>query len=107
MLRLRSLSRQVKTVPMEVSSRAKVRDLARRVPRTRSESSQDVYESDGRVLKGSEELGSCGVRDGSTLPVAWRLRGGGRNKGMMPGGGLKKTQKKEEQRGQSTTDKVQ
>ena len=35
---------------------------------------------EGKVLKGSEELARCGVRDGSTVQVASRLRGGGRHK---------------------------
>ena len=34
----------------------------------------------GRVLKGNEELGICGVRDGSTVQVVRRLRGGGKHK---------------------------
>ena len=38
------------------------------------------------MLKGSEELESCGVRDGSAVQVVRKLRGGGRNKGKMPGG---------------------
>ena len=46
-----------KTIPMEVSLDAKVRDVARRVQRSRNENDQDVYVmSDGRVLKASEEL---------------------------------------------------
>ena len=48
-----------KTVLMEVSSKVKVRDVARRVLRT-GESDQDVYVlSEGRMLEGSEEMGSC------------------------------------------------
>ena len=56
-----------KTVAMEVSLDAKVCDVATGVLRSRSEDDQDMHVvSDGRVLKGTEELGSCGVRDGST-----------------------------------------
>ena len=32
------------------------------------------------MLKGSEELGSCGVRDGSTVQVVRRMRGGEKHK---------------------------
>ena len=47
-----------KTVSMEVSPKDKVHDVAKKILRTGSESDQDVYvTSDGRVLKGSEELG--------------------------------------------------
>ena len=64
-----------KTVLMEVSSKVKVR-VARRVLRT-GESDQDVYvTSEGRMLEGSEETGSCGVRDGNTVQVVRKLRGG-------------------------------
>ena len=59
-----------KTVAMEVSLDAKVRDEARRVLRSGSEDDQDMYVvGDGWVLKGNEELGICGVRDGSTVQV--------------------------------------
>ena len=95
-----------KTVAMEVSLDAKVRDVARRVLRSGSEDHQDMYVvSDGRVLKGNEELGSCGVRDGSTVQVVRRLRGGGRSKGKVPSGGKKKSPKKVEQNDQSTKEK--
>ena len=82
-----------KTVSMEVSPKAKVLDVARRTLRTRSERSQDVY------------VTSDGVRDGSTVQIVRRLRGGGRNKGKMLGGGKKKTPKKAEHSDQSTTEK--
>ena len=90
----------------EESSKVKVRDVARGVLRT-GESDQDVYvTSEGRMLEGSEELGSCGVRDGSTVQVVRKLRGGGRSKGKMPSGGKRKTSpKKVEQSDQSTTEK--
>ena len=40
------------------------------VLRSGSEDEQDIFVvSDGRVLKGNEELGICGVRDGSTVQV--------------------------------------
>ena len=66
---------------MEAYPKDKFHDVAKKILRTGSESDQDVYVTiGGRVLKGSEELGSCGVRDGSTVQVVRRLRGGGRHK---------------------------
>ena len=95
-----------KTVAMEVSLGAKVRNVARRVLRSGSEDDQDMYVvSDGRVLKGNEELGSCGVRDGITVQVVRRLRGGGRSKGKVPSGGKKNSPKKVEQNDQSMKEK--
>ena len=89
-----------KRVPMEVSSKVKVRDVARRVLRT-GESEQDVYVmSDGRMLKASDELRSCGVRAGSTVQVVRKLRGGGRSKGKMLSGGKKKSPKKVQHEGE-------
>ena len=65
-----------RTVPMEVSLDAKVREIAGRVLRGGSEDDQDVYVmSDGRVLQVSDDLRSCGVRDGSAVQVIRRLRG--------------------------------
>ena len=56
--------------PMEACPKDKVHDVAKKILGTGSESDQDVYVTiGGRVLKGSEELGSCGVRDGSTVQV--------------------------------------
>ena len=66
-----------KAVAMEVSPKDKVQKILN----TTSGSDQDVYVScDGRVLRGSEELGSCGVRDGTAVQVVSRLRGGGRHR---------------------------
>ena len=92
-----------RTVPMEVSLDAKVRDVARRVLRSGSEDDQDVYViSDGRVLKASDESRCCGVRDWSTMQVVRRLRAGGRNKSKTPGRGKKKSPKRVQQSDQST-----
>ena len=94
-----------KAVAMEVSLDAQVRDVARSVLSSGSEYDQDMYVvSDGRVLKGNEELGNCGVRDGSTVQVVRRLRRGGRSKGKVPSGG-NKSPKKVEQNDQSTKEK--
>ena len=46
-----------------------------------SRSDRDVYvTSGGRILKGSDKLKSCEVRDGSTVQVMRRMRGGGKHK---------------------------
>ena len=55
----------------------KVDDIVKKIPI----SDQDVYvTSEGRVLRGGDELTKCGVRDGCTVEVMRRLRGGGRHK---------------------------
>ena len=62
-----------KTSAMEM----KMSDIMKKIPI----SGQDVYvTSAGRVLRGGEELKRSGVRDGSTVHVMSRLRGGGRHK---------------------------
>ena len=70
-----------KTVPMEVSPKDRVHDAVEKILNTASGCDHDVYvTSDGRVLRTSEELGSCGVRVGSMVQIASMLRGGGRQK---------------------------
>ena len=55
----------------------KVDDIVKKIPI----SAQDVYvTSGGRILKGSDKLKSCEVRDGSTVEVKSRMLGGGRHK---------------------------
>ena len=67
----------MKTVAMEVSPEDKIQKILNTV----SESDRDVYvTSGGRILKGSEKLKSCEVRDGSTVEVTSRMRGGARHK---------------------------
>ena len=90
-----------KLVPTEVNLRDdKVEDVVRQIP-----SSEDKYVTmQGRVLKRSEQLKSCGVTDGCTIHVTNRLRGGG-NKSETPGGGRKKSPKKVEQNDQGTREK--
>ena len=67
----------MKTVAMEVSPEDKVQKILNTV----SKSDRDVYvTSDGRILKGSDKLKSCEVRDGSTVEVTSRMRVGGRHK---------------------------
>ena len=66
-----------KATPMEVSlTDDKVEDVRRRIP-----NNGDMYAtSGGRTLKRSDELKSCGVRDGSTVKITSRMRGGGNTK---------------------------
>ena len=67
----------MKTVAMEVSPEDKVQKILNTV----SGSDRDVYvTSGGRTLRGSDKLKSCEVRDGSTVEVTSRMRGGGRHK---------------------------
>ena len=67
----------MKTVVMEVSPEDKVQKILNTV----SGSDRDVYvTSGGRILRRSDKLKSCEVRDGSTVEVTSRLRGGGRHK---------------------------
>ena len=64
----------MKTVAMEVSPEDKVQKILKTV----SGSDRDVYvTSGGRILRGSGKLKSFGVRDGSTVEVTSRMRGGG------------------------------
>ena len=57
----------------DIVKKIPVSDMMKRIP-----SGEDVYvTSDGRALRGGEELKRCGVRDGSTVEVVRRLRGGG------------------------------
>ena len=67
----------MKTVAMEVSPEDKVQKILNIM----SKSDRDVYvTSGGRILKGSDKLKSCEVRDGSTVEVTSRMRGGGKHK---------------------------
>ena len=68
---------EMKTVAMEVSPEDKVQKILNIM----SKSDRDVYvTSGGRILKGSDKLKSCEVRDGSTVEVKSRTRGGGKHK---------------------------
>ena len=66
-----------KVTPMEVSlTDDKVEDVMRQVQRD-----EDAYVTmQGKVLKTSEKLKSCGVTDGCTIQVTSRMRGGGKHK---------------------------
>ena len=68
---------EMKTVAMEVSPEDKVQKILNTV----SGSERDVYvTSGGRILRGSDKLKSCGVRDGSAVQVMSRMRGGEKHK---------------------------
>ena len=67
----------MKTAAMEVSPEDKVQKILNIM----NKSDWDVYvTSGGRILKGSDKLKSCEVRDGSTVEVKSRIRGGGKHK---------------------------
>ena len=66
-----------KTNVMEMEMSDKVDDIVKKIPI----SDRDVYvTSGGRILRRSDKLESCGIRDGSTIQVTSRMRGGGRHK---------------------------
>ena len=70
-----------KTVTMEVSTRDKVHSVFEKIQKTASGRNQDANAGcEGRMLSKDEELGSCRVRDGSTVQVVSSLRGGGKHK---------------------------
>ena len=66
-----------KAIPMEVNlANDKVEDVMRRI-----QNDEDAYVTmQGKVLRTSEKLKSCGVTDGCTIQVTSRMRGGGRHK---------------------------
>ena len=67
----------MKTVPREVSPEDKVQEILNTV----GGSDQDVHATrEGRMLRKDDQLKSCGVRDGSTIQIMSRMRGGGRHK---------------------------
>ena len=66
-----------KTSAMEMEMSDKVDDIVKKIPI----GDQDVYvTSGGRILRRSDKLKSCEVRDGSTVEVTSRMRGGGKHK---------------------------
>ena len=66
-----------KTSTMEMEMSDKVDDIVKKIPI----SDLDVYvTSGGRILRRSDKLESCEVRDGSTVEVMSRIRGGGKHK---------------------------
>ena len=66
-----------KTSAMEMKMSDKVNDIVKKT----LISDQDVYvTNEGRVLRGGGELRKCGVRDGCTVEVTRRFRGGGKHK---------------------------
>ena len=66
----------MKTVQMELSPDDKVQKILNTV----SGSDRDVYVMcEGRILRESDKLKSCGVRDGSTVQVTSKMRGGGKH----------------------------
>ena len=65
-----------KTSAVEMEMSDKVDDIVKKIPI----SNQDVYvTSGGRILTGSGKLESCEVRNGSTIQITSRMRGGGKD----------------------------
>ena len=66
-----------RTSTMEMEMSDKVDDIVKKIPI----SDDDVcVTSGGRILRGSDKLESCEVRDGSTVEVTSSMRGGGKHK---------------------------
>ena len=64
---------EMKTVAMEVSPE----DRDQKILNTVSGSDWEVYVTrEGRILKKGDKMKSCGVRDGITVQVTSRMRGG-------------------------------
>ena len=62
-----------KAFPLDVLTDDKVEDVKRRIQKD-----EDAYMTmQGKVLRTSEKLKSCGVTDGCTIQVTSRVRGGG------------------------------
>ena len=67
--------------PMEVSLTDKVGDIVKKTVDSKNHHKSDVHvRCEGKVLRRSEELKSCEVRDGCTVHVVSRLLGGGKHK---------------------------
>ena len=68
----------LKASMVDVASNKKVSDVVRRSVGC---GRQDVYATcEARMLRKDDELKSCGVRDGSTVQIVKRTRGGGKLK---------------------------
>ena len=73
----RSTKQIRRTVSMEVS----LEDRVQKILNTVSGSDCDVYVTcEGRILRNGDKMKSCGVRDGTTVQVTSRMRGGGEHK---------------------------
>ena len=72
-----------KATPIEVNlTDDRVEDIMRQV-----QNDEDAYVTmQGKLLKTSEKLKSCGVTDGCTIQVTSRMRGGGKHKDKMSKG---------------------
>ena len=69
-----------KAFPLDVSLRDTVRDVVRCIPSSACCSKRDVYvRYEGRVIRRSDELRSCGISDGSAVQVTNRMSCGGKH----------------------------
>ena len=67
----------MKTVVMDMSPKDKIQKILK----IASGGHWNVYATcEGRILRKDDDMESCGVRDGSTVQVTSRMRGGGRHK---------------------------
>ena len=66
-----------KTSVMEMEMSDKVDDIVKKIPI----SDRDVYVTNGgRILRRSDKLDNCEIRDGSMIQVKSRMRGGGKHR---------------------------
>ena len=66
---------------MEVSLTDKFGDIVKKTVDSKNHHKNDLYVMcEGKILRRSEELKSCEGRDGCTVHVVSRLRGGGKHK---------------------------
>ena len=78
------------------------KDIMRRIPtnkRGREDSMSVTLE--GKVLKLSDDVKGCGVRDGSTLHVNHKVRGGGDHESKKPNKQSKITEKEQKRESQT------
>ena len=70
-----------KTVMLDMTLSDKVKDVMRRIQNKVRRCEDDMHVSfEGKVLRGSDEMNACGVKEGSTLHAISRVRGGGVHK---------------------------
>ena len=70
-----------KTVMFDITLSDKVKDVMRRIQNKVRCCADDMYVSfEGTVLRGSDEMNACGVKEGSSLHAMSRVRAGGVHK---------------------------
>ena len=80
-----------------------VKDIMRRIPINKRGREDSLYVTlEGKVLKLSDEVKVCAVRDGSTLPVNHEVRGGGDHESKKPNKQSKITEKQQKRESQTS-----